>query len=324
MLRRIAVIIPEGASALDVTGPAEVFSRADGRDGNHYELVFTSPTGGDVRTTSGIVISAAAAAADVTAGGPVDTVIVAGSDQLTVPAPPGGLLSAVSVLATGARRVAAVSTGTFALAALGLLDGRRATTHWRHTTALHSRYPEILVEEDLYFVRDGRFATSAGVACGMNLALALVEEDMGTAVARSIAQELEVFLHRPGGQAQFASRGNPSPDGSFFASPLKRVTDAVLENPQADHALTSMARTAAVSPRHLGRLFRDELGTTPSRWVERVRVDRARQLLVSGNLPVTTVAELAGFATDEAMRRAFSRILQVTPTSYRKRFATTG
>jgi transcriptional regulator GlxA family with amidase domain len=339
MLRRIALIIADGTSALDVTGPAEVFSRVRGVPGGRYEVIFTTPHGGEVRTAGGMVIGATVPAAEVADGGPVDTVIVTGSDELTGPTPPADLLAAVDLLAAGARRVSSVSTGTFALAALGLLDGRRATTHWRHATALRSRYPAVTLEEDLYFVRDGRFATSAGVASGINLALALIEEDCGSSTARAIARDLEVFLHRPGNQAQFATAsevvspvevpGSAAPaqdaadDASFTGSPLKRVTDAVLENPGADHTLTSMARTAAVSPRHLGRLFREELGTTPSRWVERVRVDRARQLLVSGNLPVTAVAERAGFATDEAMRRAFSRVLHVTPTRYRKRFATT-
>lgn len=331
MLRRIALVIADNASALDITGPAEVFNRA-GSHGADYEVIFTTPDGGDVRTVGGMVIGATSPAATVADGGPLDTVIVTGSDSLVGPRPPADLLDAVALLASGARRVAAVSTGTFVLAALGLLDGRRVTTHWRHAAALRSRYPQVLPEEDLYFVRDGRFATSAGVAAGINLALALTEEDYGNRTARETAGDLEVFLQRPGGQAQFATAsevvapvaGQGPPDAAAPVPPLKKVTDAVLENPEAEHTLTSMARTAAVSPRHLGRLFREELGTTPSRWVERVRVDRARQLLVSGSLPVTTVAELAGFGTDEAMRRAFSRVLHVTPTRYRKRFATAG
>jgi transcriptional regulator GlxA family with amidase domain len=230
------------------------------------------------------------------------------------------LLDAVRDAAAGARRVASVCTGAFVLAELGLLDGRRAATHWRHASALARRYPRVLVEPDAIHVRDGRYVTSAGISAGIDLTLALVEEDHGAAVARSVARELVVFMQRPGGQSQFSAALAVPPARSDL---LRSVIEGVLADPAADHGLAAMAARAAVSPRHLTRLFRSELGTTPGRWLERVRFDRAQQLLLEGH-GVTAAAFGSGLGSDETLRRVFARQLGTTPSEFRARFGTTG
>jgi transcriptional regulator GlxA family with amidase domain len=251
--------------------------------------------------------------------GAFDTVVVAGGDRLAEQPIEQDLPAAVRALAAGAPRVASVCTGAFVLAEAGLLDGRRATTHWRRAADLARRFPRVRVEPDAIHVRDGRYVTSAGISAGIDLALALVEDDHGAGVAREVARELVVFLQRPGGQSQFSTAlATPPARGDL----LRTLVAAVLADPAADHSLPAMAAAAAVSPRHLARLFRAELGTTPARWVERVRLDRAQQLLLDGH-SVTSAAELSGLGSDETLRRAFARHLGTTPTHYRRRFATT-
>ncbi|TCN42453.1 transcriptional regulator GlxA family with amidase domain [Rhodococcus sp. SMB37] len=257
----------------------------------------------------------------VTAGdaGRVDTVLVAGGEHLTEATIDPGLSATVRAVAAGATRVASVCTGAFVLAELGLLDGRRGTTHWRHADVLARRYPRVRVDADAIHVRDGHMVTSAGISSGIDLTLYLVEDDHGAAAARHIARELVVFLRRPGGQAQFARHTTP-PEPSDL---LHTVIESVRNDPSAEHGLPAMARAAAVSTRHLTRLFRSELGTTPARWVEQVRLGHAQQLLLDGH-SVTSTARRSGFGSDETLRRVFLRHLGVTPTDYRRHFATTG
>ncbi|MFC7584403.1 GlxA family transcriptional regulator [Nonomuraea antimicrobica] len=261
-------------------------------------------------------MAATTAAADA---GPVDTLVVAGADHLAVRGPDDDLLTAARALADQAARVASVCSGAFVLAALGLLDGRRATTHWRHAQTLARRHPRVRVEPDALHVRDGRYLTSAGISAGIDLALALVEHDHGANVARDIARELVVFMQRPGGQSQFSTALATPPARSDL---LRSLTASVLADPAADHSLPAMAAYAAVSTRHLTRLFQTELNTTPARWVERVRLDHAQRLLLSGH-SITSAAHHSGLGSDETLRRAFARHLGTTPTDYRRRFATT-
>ncbi|WP_316525587.1 GlxA family transcriptional regulator [Kitasatospora brasiliensis] len=213
--------------------------------------------------------------------------------------------------AARARRVASVCSGAFVLAALGQLDGHRATTHWRHAPALARRHPLVRVEPDALHIQDGRYHTSAGISAGIDLALALVEQDYGAEAARAIARELVVFMQRPGGQSQFSTALATPPARSEV---LRALTDAVLADPAADHALPTMAASAAVSTRHLTRLFQAELHTTPARWVERVRLDRARQLLLDGH-SVTAAARHSGLGSDETLRHAFARTWAPRPPS---------
>ncbi|MFI6407309.1 GlxA family transcriptional regulator [Streptomyces sp. NPDC050548] len=312
---RVGFIVFDGVTMLDISGPAEVLHQS-GKLGHPYKLVLVSPHGGPVTTASGLTLTGTVTAADA---GPVDTVVVAGGDLLAQHPAEERLLSTTRALTDHAARVTSVCTGAFVLAELGLLDGRSATTHWRQAATLARRYPRVRVDPDAIHVRDGRFVTSAGISAGIDLALALVEDDHGAAVARDVARELVVFMQRPGGQSQFSTATTTPPPRT---DPLRSLIASVLADPAADHSLPAMAATAAVSTRHLTRLFRTELGTTPARWVERVRLDRAQHLLLEGH-SVTSAAHHSGLGTDETLRRAFARHLDTTPTHYRSRFAST-
>ncbi|TCC53550.1 AraC family transcriptional regulator [Kribbella capetownensis] len=312
---RIALVVFDGVTLLDVSGPLEVLHQAN-RNGARYESTLVSPAGGDIATSSGPTLAGTTAAAGA---GPFDTVMVAGADHL-VDRVPDDLLAAVRALADQAGRVASVCTGAFVLAALGLLDGRSATTHWRHAQTLARRYPSVRVEPDALHIHDDRYVTSAGISAGIDLTLALVEADHGAQVAREIARELVVFMQRPGGQSQFSTAIATPPPRS---DPLRAVTEAVVADPAADHSLSALAASAAISARHLARLFRTEFHTTPARWVERVRLDRAQQLLLDGH-SITSAARLSGLGSDETLRRAFARHLGTTPTEYLRRFRAAG
>ncbi|MFB8202525.1 GlxA family transcriptional regulator [Kitasatospora purpeofusca] len=311
---RVAFLVFDELTLLDLSGPLEVFHLA-GALGHPYPTVLVSPRGGTVTASNGVALAGTVAPADT---GPLDTLVIAGADHLATRGPDRELLAAAGDLTERARRVATVCSGAFVLAALGQLDGRRATTHWRHAAALARRHPEVRVEPDALHVRDGRFHTGAGISAGIDLALALVEDDHGADTARGIARELVMFMRRPGGQSQFSTAvAGPSARGEL----LRAVTEAVLADPAADHGLPAMAATAAVSTRHLTRLFRAELDTTPARWVERVRLDRAQQLLLDGH-SVTSAARRSGLGSDESLRRAFAHHLGTTPSDYRRRFGT--
>ncbi|MBZ2197953.1 GlxA family transcriptional regulator [Occultella gossypii] len=315
MRRRIGIVVFDEMTLLDASGPAEVFHHAD-LSGERYDLTYVSPAGGTVVSSSGMALSETVAADDVA---PVDTVLVAGGARLATGPLDPALLVAVERLADGARRVASVCTGAFVLAELGYLDGRRATTHWRHAHALARRHPRVQVEPDVIHVRDGRYLTSAGISAGMDLALALVEADLGVDVARETARELVMFMQRPGGQTQFSSALQTPPART---PQLRSLTDAVLAEPAAEHTVATMAAMAGVSQRHLHRMFRAELGTPPARWLEQVRVDVARTRILEGHT-LTRVAQLCGLGSDETLRRAFARHLGTTPSNYRERFSTT-
>jgi transcriptional regulator GlxA family with amidase domain len=308
---RVGFVVYDGVTLLDVSGPLEVLHQAN-RAGPRYESVLVSPNGGSVTTSSGLTLSGTVRPDDLK---DFHTLVVAGADELVRQVSPE-LSATVAVLAERAERIASVCSGAFVLAALGLLDGRRATTHWRHAEALARRYPKVLVEPDALHVRDGRYVTSAGISAGIDLALALVEADHGADAAREVARELVVFMQRPGGQSQFSTAMATPPARTDL---LRAVTAAVVADPAADHSLPVMASSAAVSARHLTRLFQSELRTTPGRWVERVRLDRAQQLLLDGH-NITSAARLSGLGSDETLRRAFARHLSTTPTEYQRRF----
>lgn len=312
---RIGLLVFDGMTMLDASGPAEVFNLADPTR-QHYEVIYVSPAGGPVVSSSGLELSRTLAAATV---GDIDTLLVVGGPSLPDDGLPPNLLEAVKDLTAGARRVASVCTGAFVLAELGYLDGRRATTHWRHAHTLAARYPLIKVEEDVIHVRDGRYLTSAGISAGIDLALAMVEDDLGVQTARETARELVMFMQRPGGQTQFSTALSTPPVQNGL---LRALMDSVLADPADAHTVASMAAAAGVSVRHLNRMFRAEAGTTPARWLERVRVDAARSLILDGHR-MTLVAQLSGFGSDETLRRAFARQLDTTPTSFRDRFTTT-
>jgi transcriptional regulator GlxA family with amidase domain len=231
---------------------------------------------------------------------------------------PRNLAEAARVPAAGARRVASICTGAFILAAAGLLDGKRATTHWRAAAELTARCPTCRVEPDAIYVRDGSTYTSAGVTAGIDLALALVEEDHGPDVTRDVARALVVYMQRSGGQSQFSAPLQGPPPRS---PALRKVTDLVTANPQDNHSLGELAEHLHMSTRHLTRLFHEELSTTPARYVENIRFDMARALLDQGHT-ATRAAALAGFPSYESMRRVFARKLSISPAAYQRRFST--
>ncbi|GAA1680239.1 GlxA family transcriptional regulator [Kribbella yunnanensis] len=313
--RRVAFIVYDGVTLLDVSGPLEVLHQAN-RGTARYETVLVSPNGGTVTTAAGLSLAGTVKPNDVDE---LDTVVIAGADQLAEQVP-DDVRQTAAVLSDGAERVASVCTGAFVLAALGALDGRRATTHWRHAETLARKHPQVNVEPDALHITDGRYVTSAGISAGIDLTLALVEADHGPEVAREVARELVVFMQRPGGQSQFSTAIATPPAKS---DPLREATAAVVADPAADHSLPALAASVAVSPRHLTRLFQTELQTTPGRWIERVRLDRAQQLILDGH-SITAAARRSGLGSDETLRRAFARHLGTTPTEYKRRFQLTG
>ena len=314
-MRRVGIVVFDGVTLLDVSGPVDVFHHADPA-GEHYVVDLVSHSGGAVRTASGVTL-ADTKAADATSA--YDTVIIAGGPQLVHQNVDPVLLSTAQDLTEDAQRVASVCTGAFVLAGLGYLDGRRATTHWRHTHLLARWYPRIMVEPDVLHIQDGRYFTSAGITAGIDLALALVEHDLGAETAREVARELVMFMQRPGGQSQFSSALTGPVDSP---QSLRRLMDTVVTNPAAPHTVASMAADLGVSTRHLSRLFQTSVGTSPSQWLERVRVDAARSLILEGHA-ITEVALRCGFGTDETLRHAFARQVGTTPTAFRQRFGTT-
>ncbi|MFJ9539823.1 GlxA family transcriptional regulator [Streptomyces sp. NPDC101225] len=314
----VTVFVFPGVRLLDVTGPIEVFASANAF-GGRYRVQIVSEDGAGVITSAGTRIHADRRAGDVR--DPSDVLVIPGGPEWETLIKDDELLDVVRRLNGTAGRTASVCSGAFLLAAAGLLDGRRATTHWRFTRQLALRFPSVRVQPDALFVRDGTMMTSAGVSSGIDLALALVEEHYGAGVARAVAKDMVVFMQRPGGQSQFSVRSQIPHSRQEL---LRRILDAVAEDPGADHSLSAMARRSGVSVRHLTRLFHEEAGTTPARYVEQVRVEAAQVLLETGDEPMAVVARRTGFGSPESLRRAFVRHLGVTPGAFRTRFRTTG
>ncbi|MET8778611.1 DJ-1/PfpI family protein [Nocardia sp. NPDC004654] len=303
----VVVAIAEGVLLLDVAGPVQVLHWAG------HRVRFASPDGAPVRADVGVPLGVEGSIDELASH--ADTLLVPGY-AVDGPLPPA-LVRSVGAAAPSARRVASVCTGALVLAEAGLLDGRRATTHWLACAELAQRFPRVAVQPDAIYVRDGRIVTSAGVSAGIDMALALVEEDHGAEAARSIAKHLVVFLRRPGGQSQFSLHtGIATPR----AGGLRAAVDSVVADPAADHSLAALAARAAVSERHLTRLFRKEIGMTPAQYVERARIESAQRLLEAGDDGVATVARRSGLGSEETMRRTFLKRLGVTPTDYRNRF----
>ncbi len=219
--------------------------------------------------------------------------------------------------APAAQRIASVCTGAFLLAQAGLLAGRRATTHWAYAGALKRQFPDVIVDPEPIYVRDGNIVTSAGVTAGIDLALALVEEDAGREAALAVARHLVVFLRRPGGQAQFSAQLRAQ---VAQREPLREVQQWIAERPAADLSVERLAARAGLSPRHFARSFTAETGVSPGQYVDRVRLEAARRGLEETGDGIEQIARSCGYGTPEAMRRAFIRALGVSPASYRQRF----
>jgi transcriptional regulator GlxA family with amidase domain len=314
-MRRVVIVGFPGLQTLDAMGPAEVFrtaTRLVRSPGYEVELVAADP--GPLETST-IAIHPDRTLAECR--GPIDTLIVAGGTGVVRAEHDARLIEWLSGAARRSRRVASVCTGAFLLARAGLLDGRRATTHWAGCEELARRHPLIKVERDPIFVRDGDVITSAGVTAGMDLALALVEEDLGRGPALETARWLVLFLKRPGGQAQFSAQLAAQ---MADREPLRELQEWIPDNLDGDLSVPALAGRACMSRRNFARAFRRETGMTPAAYVEAARVERARMALESGDLPVETIARQAGFGTVETMRRAFRRRLGVSPVDYRQRF----
>jgi transcriptional regulator GlxA family with amidase domain len=314
-MRRVVIVVFPGVQTLDITGPAEVLRAATRIRPPGYEVIVAATDAGPLPTST-VSIVPDERLADLDSG-PIDTLIVAGGTGTARAEEDDRLVDWIAAAARRSRRVTSVCTGAFLLARAGLLDGRRATTHWASCAELADRYPAVTVEPDPIFVRDGNVATSAGVTAGMDLALALVEEDLGRRAALDAARWLVVFLQRPGGQAQFSAQLAAQ---AADRAPLRELQAWIPDHLDEDLTVPALARRACMSDRNFARAFRRETGLTPGAYVEAARVERARIALETGDLPVEEVARQAGFGTVETMRRAFRRQVGVSPAEYRTRF----
>ncbi len=318
--RQVLIVLFDGVQSLDVTGPLEVFATAaahhqgvPGAGTRPYQVRTASLAGQPVRSSSGLGLIPDGSLTAVRPG-TVDTLIVPGGAGSRRPDP--ALVGWLREMAPGTRRLTSVCTGAFLLAEAGLLAGRRCTTHWAYGEALARRFPDVQVDTQPIFVRDGGLATSAGVTAGIDLALALVEEDIGRDAALAVARDLVVYLRRPGSQAQFSAQLRAQ---SARRAPLREVQQWITEHPDSDLSVEALAARAGLSPRHFARAFAAETGVSPGRHVAAVRLEAARRLL-EDRAGVEQAARACGYGTPEAMRRAFVRALGVSPASYRHRF----
>lgn len=314
--RRVVLVAFPDVQALDVTGPSEVFSLAERAHAGAYATELVTTAGLPFRTSSGLQLTPDGSIP--TCGGAIDTLLVAGGRGVRSAVADEALSSWLRLAARRSRRVGSVCTGAFLLARAGLLNGRRATTHWTACSALQRSYPAIAVAFDPIFVRDGNLYTSAGVTAGIDLALALVEEDLGPRAALEVARELVLFIRRPGGQAQFSA----GLAGQAAERPSLRSLQAwIADHLDDDLSVAALARRAFMSERNLARVFGQQVGVTPAAYVEALRLERARTLLETTDAQLEEVAGRCGFGTVETLRRTFGRRLKVSPSDYRSRFA---
>jgi transcriptional regulator GlxA family with amidase domain len=314
----VDVLTYPAVQLLDVTGPVQVFASANdivARAGGAPPYLLRVVTQGGERVTASAGVALAAGPL-TDPGEALDTLLVAGGEGAEAAAEDPVLVDWVRQRATQARRVASVCTGAFLLAEAGLLDGRRAATHWMYCARLAQRFPAVRVETDPIFVCDGTVWTSAGVTAGIDLALALVEEDLGRAVALAVARYLVVFLKRPGGQAQFSAALALQAAEDKFGG----LHDWINGHLADDLSLAVLADHAGMSERSFSRHYAEATGQTPARAIERLRMEAARRLLSESRLPVKRIAQRCGFGSEETLRRSFLRLVEVTPQDYRARF----
>ncbi|WP_043367352.1 GlxA family transcriptional regulator [Belnapia sp. F-4-1] len=316
MARSVAVVAVPGVQLLDVAGPLDVFAEANtqlGRAAYTLAVIGTGP--GPIETSSGrrILPDLVASEAKATA---FDTLLVAGAPRMHERDEQPALLDWIGAAARQCRRYGSVCSGAFLLGQAGLLEGQRVTTHWAVAEALAARFPGVRVEPDAICIFDGPLRTAAGVTAGLDLALALVEEDLGVELARQVAAQLVMFFKRGGGQMQFSRHGLGAPIGR---SALQEVQRWVAAHPAEDHTVERLAARTGMSPRHFARLFRAETGLTPAAYVENVRIEAVRRLLESGNIAVKQIAGACGFRDADTLRRAFVRRVGTTPVEYRRR-----
>lgn len=320
MSRRVVFLVFPRFQLLDLTGPLEVFAQADslfGLDHERYETEVVGLTAEPVTASDGLAVMPHRTMAEAAAL-PIDTLVVVGGRGSRTAMRDAVYVDWIQAAAAKARRVTSVCSGAFLLAACGLLDGRRAATHWGACDELAAQFPRVRVEADPIFIRDDPIWTSAGVMAGVDLALALVEDDHGAQTARAVAKQLVVFVQRPGGQAQFSTQlaaQHPRRD------PLREVQAWIADHLDDDLSLPVLARRAALSERHFSRVFRAETGMTVASYVEAARIEAAQRLLESTCDGLDHIARTCGFGTVETMHRTFNRTIRVTPGEYRRHFS---
>jgi transcriptional regulator GlxA family with amidase domain len=316
MARKVVILGFPGVQALDVVGPHDVFTGASLRTGGGYDVVMSSVDGQPVTTATGLAFLSAPLP---DRSDPIDTVVLPGGAGVDAARSDPELVGWIKAVAVNARRVVTVCTGAFLAAQAGLLDGRRATTHWAFAGRLAREFPAIDVDPDPIFVRSSdTLWTAAGVTAGIDLALSLVEDDYGTEVAQTVARWLVLYLRRPGGQTQFAA---PVWMPRAKRTSIREVQETIEAEPGGPHSIGELARRAAMSPRHFTRVFTDEIGEAPGHYVERIRTEAARRQLQETDDTVVAIAARCGFGTAETMRRNFIRRVGISPDQYRKAFA---
>ena len=323
---RIVLVAFDNAQMLDVTGPMDAFTEANTFEEHHgrpkaYDVTFAAPRVGLVPTSSGLELNARTSFFDPSLE--PDTLVVCGGRGARESADNPEAVAAIARLADRAGRVVSICTGAFVLAASGRLDGRRVTTHWKYCDVIAQRFPKIRVDADAIFVHDGKFFTSAGVTAGIDVALALIEQDLGRPTALAVARELVVFLRRPGGQSQFSAHmaaDARAADPDRFAE----LTRWMAEHLHEDLSVERLASRVSMSPRNFARRFAEALGTSPGKFVQALRLDAARRMLTDGDVPLSSVARRCGFNSLETMRLSFQRHLKVAPQDFRARFQSRG
>ncbi|WP_446744808.1 GlxA family transcriptional regulator [Silvibacterium acidisoli] len=310
-MRKIVIVGPPPVQILDVTGPLEVFSGAPG-----YNLQLATPEAGDtLRTHHDISLGKAISVEKL--NGPIDTLVIVGGIGAESGSYDENFIAWVRNAATRSRRIAAICTGAFVLAEAGLLDGKQAVTHWSFCDRLAREYPKVRVTPDPIFVKDGNVYTSAGITAGIDLSLALVEEDCGHAVALKLARFLVMYLVRPGGQSQYSHMLSHQ---AATSQPLRELQVWMLENLPGDLTVEALAERLGVSSRHFTRICLQETGLNPGQLVDRLRVEAAQQMIDSSSKGLKEIAEACGFKSAEVMRRVFLRTLGISAADYAKRF----
>ncbi|SEO89760.1 Transcriptional regulator GlxA family, contains an amidase domain and an AraC-type DNA-binding HTH domain [Luteibacter sp. UNC138MFCol5.1] len=310
--RTVVVLAMPGFQLLDVAGPLDVFAEANRGSGRtQYQTRVHALTKGPLVSSAGVRLMPDGVLGDAA---PADTFLVAGAPDAPDTLLPARSIDALAAHAKAARRFGSVCTGAFLLAQTGLLARRRITTHWAHADAFASRFPDVVVDVDAIHVADGKLRTAAGVTAGLDLALSLVEEDLGPDTAHEVASQLVMYFRRPGGQAPFSKAGTARVAGRAALQELQRY---VLAHPELPHTVASLADRLHLSPRHFARMFTDEVGKAPGAWLADVRLAAARLMLDANRTP-KQVAAACGFADPDSFSRAFSRSFGLSPAQYRR------
>ena len=320
--RRVVIVVYPGVTLLDAAGPAQVFSSANNvppqeRDDAGYEVVLASSMGGKIQTDTGIVVETIPLRE--ASGRPIDTLIISGGVGVFDLLEERKFLDWIIARHSECRRVATTCMGAFVTAKAGLLDGKTVSTHWRYADALQAQHPEARVEKDPLFVRSGKMWSAAGVTSGIDLALAMVDEDHGHAAAMQVAQALVVFFKRPGGQSQFSNvlNAQKQDEGGAFA----QLHAWIAENLGGDLGVEQLAQQVGMSPRTFARRYKERTGVTPARSVEMIRIDAAKRMLeLKPAMSLKKIARGAGLADEQRLRRAFVRHFGISPHDYRNKF----